>query len=117
MEIDIEVTLVTGDGALNEKLNVTLKTTTKNAPMFTTDVMSAAVVGTYLSGVMPKMGYQLAGVHVEAGYGVSFPGSRMTVPNQWNGFVAALLTAMGAPLTSTIMQAHGYFPRQTAGLK
>jgi hypothetical protein len=28
MEIDIDVTLVTGDGALNEKLSVTLKTTT-----------------------------------------------------------------------------------------
>ena len=61
MEIDIEVTLVTGDGALNEKLNVTLKTTTKNAPTFNTDVMSAAVVGNYLTGVMPKMGYQLVG--------------------------------------------------------
>ena len=30
---------------------------------------------------------------------------------------AALLTASGAPATSTIMQAHGYFPRQTAGIK
>ena len=41
--------------------------------------------------------------------------SEDTVPNEWNGFVAALLTKMGAPSTSTIMQAHGYFPGRPPG--
>ena len=117
MEIDIGLTLVTGDGALNEELKVTLLATSKEAPAFKIDIDAAAVVGKYLEGVTPKQGYQLQGLHAEGGYGVSFAGSRMTVPNAWNGFVAALLTASGAPSTSTIMQAHGYFPRQTAGIK
>lgn len=117
MEIDIGLTLVTGDGALNEELKVTLKATSKEAPAFNTDIDAAAVVGSYLDGVTPTQGYQLQGLHAEGGYGVSFGGARTTVPNAWNGFVAALLTASGAPSTSTIMQAHGFFPRQTAGLK
>jgi len=117
MEIDIGLTLVTGDGALNEDLKVTLKATSKEAPAFNTDIDATAVMGSYLNGVTPKQGYQLQGIHAEGGYGVSFAGSRTTVPNAWNGFVAALLTAPGAPSTSTIMQAHGFFPRQTAGIK
>jgi hypothetical protein len=117
MEIDIELTMVTGDGALNERLEVMLKATTKEAPAFSTDIDATAVMGNYLDGVTPNQGYQLQGIHVEGGYGVSFGGSRTTVPNAWNGFVAALLTASGSPSTSTIMQAHGYFPRQTAGIQ
>lgn len=116
MEIDIELTVVTGDGALNEPLKVTLKTTSKDAPAFSTDIDATAVMGSYLDGVTPKQGYQLQGLHAEGGYGVSFGGSRTTVPNEWNGFVAALLITSGSPSTSTIMQAHGYFPRQTAGI-
>jgi hypothetical protein len=117
MEIDIGLTMVTGDGALNEQLKLTLETTSKDAPTFNMDIEATAVTGNYLDGVTPKQGYQLSGLHVEGGYGVSFPGSRTTVPNAWNGFVAALLTASGSPSASTIMQAHGYFPRQTAGLE
>jgi hypothetical protein len=118
MEIDIGLTIVTGDGALNEQLAVTLKANSVDAPTFNTNLEAVAVMGNYLDGVTPKAGYQLFGVHVEGGYGVSFGGSRTTIQNAWNGFVAALITATGAPSTSTsaIMQAHGYYPRQTAGI-
>jgi len=119
MEIDVGLTIVTADGALNEQLNVTLKATSKDAPAFTSNIDATTAMGSYLDGVMPKTGYQVQGIHAEGGYGLSFAGSRATVPNAWNGFVAALLTTSGSPSpsASTIMQAHGYFPRQTAGLQ
>ena len=114
LEIDVGVTIVTGDGALQEQLGVTLTTMTKSAPSFSTNVDATTVTGTYLTGVVPKAGYEISGLHLEAGYGVGFGGSRTTVPNQWNGFTPARLVPTGS--TSAVMQAHGYFPRQTAGI-
>jgi hypothetical protein len=114
LEIDIGVTVVTGDGALNEELAVTLKTMTKDGPSFSTRIDAALIKGMYFMGIVPMAGYEPYGLHVEAGYGMSFGGARKTVPNQWNGFVAAEIAATGT--MNAIMQAHGFFPRQTAGL-
>jgi hypothetical protein len=116
MEIDVLLDVVTADSALNEELTVTLKAYAKDAPTFTGDIAAAMMTGNYLDGVTPQTGYEISGAHLEAGWGVGFSGSRTTVPNAWNGFVVALLNQIGSSSAISIMQAHGYFPPETAGL-
>jgi len=111
VELDIDLQLTSGDGALDEQLTVTLEAASKDAPTLSVNVAEAALGGQYLAEVTPKPDYSLTGLHLEAGYGVGFSGSHSTVPDAWNGFVAATVRAAGS--TSDVMQAHGYFPKET----
>jgi hypothetical protein len=113
LEIDVGLSVVTGDGALDEQLTVTFKTTSTHGPRFGADLAAADVKGSYFAAVAPSAGYGFWGVHIEAGFGVPFSGSRSHVPDQWNGYVAAQLVQGSS--TRPVMQAHGYFPGKTAG--
>jgi hypothetical protein len=57
--------------------------------------------------------YQIVGLHVAAFFDSPFSGSKVTVPDEWNGFVAAVLAQ--ADSSQGVLQAHGYFPPETAG--
>ncbi len=110
-EIDVEFGIQSGDGALDETFSVTLVVPSIDNSTFEVDVPAANLQGTYLEGVTPETGYSLTGLHLEGGFGVGFSGSHSTVPNIWNGFVAATVRADGS--NGDVMQAHGYFPKET----
>ncbi len=110
-EVDVELGIQSGDGALDELFTVTLEVVAIDSPTFSVEVAAADLLGTYLDGVTPETGYSLTGLHLEGGFGVGFGGSHTTVPNAWNGFVAATVRADGS--TGDVMQAHGYFPKET----
>jgi hypothetical protein len=111
LEIDHTLFIVSGDGALDEELPVTLHAQSIDSPTLSADIPAEHVQGTFLDEVTPEAGYSVTGLHIEAGYGVGFSGSHTTVANTWNGFVAATLQADGA--SGDVMQAHGYFPKET----
>ncbi len=111
MEIDLELQLTSGDGALDELVTVTLEVLSLDAPAFSANVAATDLSGSYLDGIVPDAGYSLTGIHLEVGYGVGFSGSHVTVPDTWNGFVAATLRASGS--VGDVLQAHGYFPKET----
>lgn len=113
LEVDVGLHMLSGDGALDEQLTVTLKAISPSGPRFRAELPAADVKGGYLAGITPRAGYRLSGVYVEAGFGVPFPGSRADVPDEWNGFVAAQL--LQGSSTGPVLQAHGYFPSRTAG--
>jgi hypothetical protein len=112
VEIDIDLSAATGDGSLDEQLTVTLKAKSVSAPEFSIDVPMADMIGAYLDEVVSDGTYPLWGFRLEGGFGTK--GWMSTVPNAWNGFTAALLES-GGPF-GTVMQAHGYYPKETAGL-
>jgi hypothetical protein len=111
LEIDVDLTLTTADGALDEKVRAKLVTRTADTATMTFDIDAAKVAGTYLTKVTPDSGMSLTGVHLEAAFGGSFPGSHATVPNVWNGFVAAMVKS--ASSVGNIYTSHGYFPPET----
>jgi hypothetical protein len=111
LELDIELQLTSTDRALVERLTVMLVATSQDAPTLSVNVDEAELQGLYLAEVTPEPDYSLTGMHLEAGYGVGFSGSHTTVPQAWNGFVAATVRAAGS--TGDVMQAHGYFPKET----
>ncbi len=117
LEIDLGVTLVSDDGALDEKLAVTLSTKSLRGAMFSAELDAAAVRGSYLERVVPSAGYERTGLRVEAGFGHS-KGPGGPVPGEWNGAVAALVVQApgrpGARRPPPVMVAHGYFPAKVA---
>jgi hypothetical protein len=110
-QLEVELDIQSGDGALDEVFTVTLEVPSLDNITFAVDVPAADLQGSYLEGVTPETGYALTGLHLEGGFGVGFSGSHTTVPDIWNGFVAATVRADGS--NGDVMQAHGYFPKET----
>lgn len=113
--VPVDMAIATGDGALNEHVAFVLEAYDAATPTFVFDVDAASLVGTYLSAVTPQTGYTAVGIHFDGGYGVGFAGSWATVPDAWNGFVAARVRPSDGSTLSEVWQAHGYFPKATAG--
>ncbi len=113
LEVSVGLTMATTDGALDEEIAVKLVTSTKDTATMTFDLPVASLEGAYFDQVTPEAGYEPFGLHVEASFGGSFPGSHATVPGVWNGYVAATVRTTGSTSTTGVNTSHGYFPPET----
>jgi hypothetical protein len=113
MEIDLQLGITTADGSLDESLPITVEAMSIDQPWFRAELAADQVMGAYFEGVEPEVDYQIVGLHVAAFFDSPFSGSKVTVPDEWNGFVAAVLAQ--ADSSQGVLQAHGYFPPETAG--
>jgi len=114
LQVELLLGVSTADGALAERIPLTIDAFGIEHPFFTVRVPAAEVRGRYFDAISPKGGRAIVGLHLQAAFAKSFPGARSTVPGEWNGFVAAVLGATGSSLERGVMQGHGYFPATTA---